>query len=417
MGTLIGIAFVAGLVTALSPCVLPVLPVVFAGSATGSARRPYAVIAGLVVSFTAFTLAATLLLDALGLPNDLLRNIAIAVVIVVALSLVFPQLARIVERPFAALGRRAPRGDRGGFVLGLSLGLLFTPCAGPIIAAVSVVAATREFSVEAVFITLAYALGAGVVLLAIAIAAQRGLALPSLRSRAPQIRQGLGVLMVAVAIVMILGLDARLASTVPGYTQALQGLEESAGATARIDELVERGANPLDEAPPPAEDAAPSAAASATASPPSSADEPGSAEEPLSAAEIQLQHETALGANLPDFGPAPEFERLEGWINDEGFELADLRGKVVLIDFWTYSCINCLRTLPHLKSWHEKYSDEGLVIVGVHTPEFAFERVRDNVQGAIDDLGIEYPVALDPDFGTWRRMGEPLLAGQILHRC
>ena len=230
MGTLIGIAFVAGLVTALSPCVLPVLPVVFAGSATGSARRPYAVIAGLVVSFTAFTLAATLLLDALGLPNDLLRNIAIAVVIVVALSLVFPQLARIVERPFAALGRRAPRGDRGGFVLGLSLGLLFTPCAGPIIAAVSVVAATREFSVEAVFITLAYALGAGVVLLAIAIAAQRGLALPSLRSRAPQIRQGLGVLMVAVAIVMILGLDARLASTVPGYTQALQGLEEKAPA-------------------------------------------------------------------------------------------------------------------------------------------------------------------------------------------
>ena len=254
MGTLIGIAFVAGLVTAISPCVLPVLPVIFAGSATGSSRRPYAVIAGLIVSFTTLTLAATLLLDALGLPNDLLRNIAIAVVIVVALSLVFPLLARLVERPFASLGRRAPRDVGGGFVLGLSLGLLFTPCAGPIIAAVSVVAATREFSVEAVLVTLAYSLGAGLVLLAIAIAAQRGLSLPALRSRAPQIRQGLGVLMVGVAIVMILGLDSRLASNVPGYTQALQGLEESASATSRIDSLVDAGPNPLDApAPPPAQ--------------------------------------------------------------------------------------------------------------------------------------------------------------------
>ena len=246
MGTLIGIAFVAGLVTAISPCVLPVLPVIFAGSATGSSRRPYAVVAGLIVSFTLFTLVATLILDALGLPQDLLRNIAIAIVIVVALSLVFPWLADILARPFLALGRRAPR-EGGGFVLGMSLGLLFTPCAGPIIAAVSVVAATREFSVEAVLVTLAYALGAGLVLLAIAIAAQRGLSMPSLRSRAPQIRQALGVLMVGVAIVMILGLDSRLASNVPGYTQALQGLEESASATTRIDSLVHSGPNVLDE--------------------------------------------------------------------------------------------------------------------------------------------------------------------------
>ena len=402
MGTLIGIAFVAGLVTALSPCVLPVLPVVFAGSATGSSRRPYAVVAGLVVSFTAFTLAATLLLDALGLPNDLLRNIAIAVVIVVALSLVFPQLARIVERPFVALGRRAPKGESGGFVLGLSLGLLFTPCAGPIIAAVSVVAATREFSIEAVLVTLAYALGAGVVLLAIAIAAQRGLSLPSLRSRAPQIRQGLGVLMVAVAIVMILGLDARLASTVPGYTQALQGLEESAGATSRIDDLVNASANPLDEA------AAEEPAATAESGPEPAAPaavEPTATSEAGVAADPEVRREIELAASLPDFGPAPDFTRIEGWINAEGLTLADLRGKVVLIDFWTYSCINCIRTLPHLKRWHEQYADDGLVIVGVHTPEFAFERVRANVENAVDDFGIEYAVALDPDFGTWQAWG------------
>ncbi|MGI9658088.1 MAG: cytochrome c biogenesis protein CcdA, partial [Gaiellaceae bacterium] len=402
MGTLIGIAFVAGLVTALSPCVLPVLPVVFAGSATGSPRRPYAVIAGLVVSFTAFTLAATLLLDALGLPNDLLRNIAIAVVIVVALSLVFPQLARVVERPFAALGRRAPRDVGGGFVLGLSLGLLFTPCAGPIIAAVSVVAATREFSVEAVLVTLAYALGAGLVLLVLAVAAQRGLALPSLRSRAPQIRQGLGAMMVAVAVVMILGLDARLASNVPGYTQALQGLEESAGATSRIDRLVDAGPNPLDEPATPATEAPTEASAVPTETAPI---DPGPPAATPDAADPAVQREIDLAATLPDFGPAPDFAQIEGWINAEGFSLADLRGKVVLIDFWTYSCINCLRTLPHLKSWHEKYADEGLVIVGVHTPEFAFERERDNVEGAVHDLGIEYAVALDPDFGTWQAWG------------
>ena len=417
MGTLIGIAFVAGLVTALSPCVLPVLPVVFAGSATGSSRRPYAVIGGLVVSFTAFTLAATLLLDALGLPNDLLRNIAIGVVIVVALSLVFPPLARIVERPFQTLGRRAPRDVGGGFVLGLSLGLLFTPCAGPIIAAVSVVAATRELSIEAVLVTLAYALGAGLVLLAIAVAAQRGLALPSLRSRAPQIRQALGVLMVGVAIVMILGLDARLASNVPGYTQALQGLEESAEATSRIDRLVDAGPNPLDETAAPtttqttaeaeADDAAelkPPEPAQSPVAPPTVAE---ATDDGASSAAVDpaVQRELERAAALPDFGLAPEFEQIEGWINADGFSLSELRGKVVLIDFWTYSCINCLRTLPHLKSWHEKYADEGLVIVGVHTPEFAFERERSNVERAVDDLGIDYAVALDPEFGTWQAWG------------
>ncbi|MCY4088326.1 MAG: hypothetical protein OXG37_15925 [Actinomycetia bacterium] len=178
MATLIGIAFVAGIVTAISPCVLPVLPIIFAGSTSGSARRPLVVVAGLVVSFTAFTLAATALLRALGLPGDLLRNVAIAVVLVMALALIFPFLAAYVGKPFEALGWRRPGDTSSGFVLGLSLGLLFTPCAGPIIAAVSLVAATRQFSLEAVAVTLVYALGAGIVFLAIAFAAQRGVSAP-----------------------------------------------------------------------------------------------------------------------------------------------------------------------------------------------------------------------------------------------
>lgn len=416
MATLIGIAFVAGLVTAISPCVLPVLPIIFASSTSGSARRPFVVVAGLVVSFTAFTLAATALLSALGLPGDLLRNIAIAVVLVMAIALVFPFVARYVGKPFEAFGRFRFGTGGGGFVLGLSLGLLFAPCAGPIIAAVSLIAATKQFSLEAVAVTLVYALGAGIVLLAIAIAAQRGLSAPRLRARAPQIRQALGVLMVGAAVVLILGLDGRLAANVPDYVQSLQGLEESTAAATAIRELTGSEGSVVEEADQeeavaavrqaaaesaPAETKAPDGAGDPgkqpEASPPPAGEDPVSPE-PVSA-------ELALLANLPDHGPAPEFTGLEGWINSGPLTLEGLRGNVVLIDFWTYSCVNCIRTFPHLKRWHDRYADEGLVIVGVHTPEFAFERERDNVEGAVESFEIAYPVALDPDYGTWRAWG------------
>jgi cytochrome c biogenesis protein CcdA/thiol-disulfide isomerase/thioredoxin len=355
---LVGIAFVAGMVTAISPCVLPVLPILFAGTASGAARRPYAVIAGMVVSFTAFTLAATALLSALGLPQDLLRNIAIGVVIAVGLSLVVPRLGHLLERPFHALGRRPPSDTSSGFLLGLSLGLLATPCAGPVIAAIATVAATQQFSASAVFVTLAYAVGMGLVLLALALAARRGFRLAPLRARAPAIRRALGALMVVAGVVIALGLDTRLARNVPGYTRALQGLEESAAAGTRIDELVGRGEQAIEET-----------------------------------------------EELEDFGRAPEFEGISLWLNSEPVTLAALRGKVVVIDFWTYSCINCLRTLPYLDRWYETYRDDGLVIVGVHSPEFAFERDADNVREAVADLGVDWPVALDDDFETWSAWG------------
>jgi cytochrome c biogenesis protein CcdA/thiol-disulfide isomerase/thioredoxin len=356
VGLLIAVAFVAGIVTAISPCVLPVLPIVFAGGATGDRRRPYAIVAGLVWSFTLFTLVATALLSALGLPDDLLRNIAIGVVLLVGLSLLWPRLGAVVERPFQALGRRNPGGMGGGFLLGVSLGLLFTPCAGPVIAAVAVLAATQRFSVQGVLVTLAYALGAGLVLLLIAIGAQRGMTLSWVRARAPRIRQALGALVVAVAIVMALGLDTRLAAHVPGYTKALQGLEESAAAQDRIDTLL--------------------------------------------AGESHFQ-----ASKLQDYGQAPEFQGISQWLNSKPLTLASLRGKVVLIDFWTYSCVNCIRTLPYLKRWYETYRDAGLVVVGVHTPEFAFEHVPGNVESAVGSFGIDYPVALDSDYGTWTAWG------------
>jgi cytochrome c biogenesis protein CcdA/thiol-disulfide isomerase/thioredoxin len=350
---LLGVAFVAGIVTAVSPCVLPVLPIVLASGATGGPRRPFAVVAGLVVSFTVFTLTAAALLSALGLPDDLLRNLAIAVVVLVGLSLIWPRLGELLGRPFYALARRRPNDTSGGFVLGLSLGLLFTPCAGPVIAAVATVAATRSLTVEAFAITLAYGLGAGIVLLGVALAARRGMSLGPVRAHAPAIRRALGVAVLAVAVLMIYGVDKRLQTRVPEYTRALQALEESAAAEGELEELV---------------------------------GSPGLAEE----------------ARLDDFGPAPEFQAIEGWINSGPLSMEALRGKVVVIDFWTYSCINCLRTLPHVRAWDEAYRDDGLVIVGVHTPEFAFEREPDNVRRAVRDHGIEYPVALDPDYGTWQ---------------
>jgi cytochrome c biogenesis protein CcdA/thiol-disulfide isomerase/thioredoxin len=353
MVLLLGVAFVAGIVTAVSPCVLPVLPIVLAGGATGGPRRPFAVIAGLVLSFTVFSLTAATLLSALGLPEDLLRNLAIGVVVAVGFSLVWPRLGELLGRPFHALGRRRPSDASGGFVLGLSLGLLFTPCAGPVIAAVATVAATESLSIEAFAITLAYGLGAGVVLLGVALAARRGLSLSPVRAHAPALRRVLGVMILAVAVLMIYGVDTRLQTRVPEYTRALQGLEESAAAQAELEQLVGT---------------------------------PGLAEE----------------ARLDDFGLAPEFQAIEGWINSGPLTMESLRGKVVLIDFWTYSCINCLRTLPYLRAWNEAYRDDGLVIVGVHTPEFAFEREPENVREAVSGHGIEYPVALDSDYGTWQ---------------
>jgi cytochrome c biogenesis protein CcdA/thiol-disulfide isomerase/thioredoxin len=355
---LVGIAFVAGMVTAISPCVLPVLPIVFAAGTTGDARRPYTIVAGLVCSFTAFTLIATVLLSALGLPNDLLRNIAIGVVIVLGLSLLVPRLGVIIERPFQAAGRFRPGSVGGGFLLGICLGLLFTPCAGPIIAAVATVAATEQFTVSAVLVTLAYALGAGTVLLGLAFAVRRGLDLAPLRAHGPGIRRALGGLVLAVGILMAFGLNTRLQTKVPGYTHALQGLEESAAASTRIEGIV-GGPEPLAQ-------------------------------------------ETA---DLEDFGQAPDFAGITDWLNSAPLTLADLRGKVVLLDFWTYSCVNCLRTLPFLKSWYATYRDQGFVVVGVHTPEFAFERDVGNVRNAVDDLGIDYPVALDSNYGTWNAWG------------
>lgn len=345
MAVLLGIGFAAGFVTALSPCVLPVLPILLAGGAGGGRRRPYAIIAGVVVGFTVFTLTAAALLDALGLPRDLLRNVAVGFLLLAAATLVLPRLGVLLERPLLALTRRRPGDLGGGFLLGLSLSLVFVPCAGPVLAAVSVLAASRSFGADAFLLTGAYSAGAAVPMLGVALSGRR------LRFRSA--RPALGLLMGAAALAIAFDLPRPLQTLVPGYTEAIQDRIERSG---RADRALAR----------------------------------------LTGARA---HETA---RLADYGAAPELQGIAGWLNaDRPLSLAALRGKVVVLDFWTYSCINCLRTLPYLKAWDAAYRDDGLVVLGVHTPEFSFEGVPANVRRAVDELGIRYPVALDNAYATW----------------
>ena len=356
---LLGIAFLAGVITAISPCVLPVLPILLAGGASSANRlRPYAIIGGLVVSFTTFTLAGGALLSALGLPEDLLRNIAVAALLVLAVTLIWPRLGWLLERPFLFLTRRRPNADSNGLVLGVSLGLVFVPCAGPVLAAVTALAATGMVGVRAVLVTGAYALGAGLPMLAVAFGGQRlagGLRL--VRTHAATTRRVAGVVVGATALAIAFGVDTRFTTSLPGYTQALQKRVEQNGSAERALGDLRGGGEAL-----------------------------------------------AASQNASKAPPAPAFRRIALWLNTPGgksVSIAGYRGKVVLVDFWTYSCINCLRTLPHLEAWDRRYRKQGLRIVGIHTPEFAFEHVAGNVRSAVSRLGVRYPVGLDNGYGTW----------------
>jgi cytochrome c biogenesis protein CcdA/thiol-disulfide isomerase/thioredoxin len=352
MALLLAIGFLAGVITAISPCVLPVLPIILAGGASGGRRRPYAIIAGLVASFVTFTLAATWLLDRLGLPNDVLRDAAIVLLFVVAATLLFPRFGELLERPLAALTRRRAGDAGGGLVLGLSLGLVFVPCAGPVLAYITVAAASQDVDAKAVLLTVAYATGAAVPMLLIALGGRR----VATSLRAPGLRPALGVVVALAAVAIVFNLDVRAQTALGDYTAWLQRIERTDAARRAL------------------------------------------AGEGLSAPAA------ASSNDLPDFGFAPEIRGIDHWLNTPGgrpLTIAELHGKVVLVDFWTYSCINCLRTLPHLKAWDEAYRDDGLVIVGVHSPEFAFERVLSNVRAAVRRLGLRYAVALDNDFATW----------------
>ena len=365
MLVLLGIGFLAGLVTAVSPCVLPVLPILLAGGASG--RRPLRIIAGLISSFVVFTLFATWLLGKLGLPDDLLRKIAIALLFVVAATLLVPRLGLLLERPFARLTRF--RSGGGGFILGASLGLVFVPCAGPVLATISVVAATNQVGLRAILLTIAYAAGAALPMLLIALGGQKlgG----RLRAQGARVRIVSGLVIGLVALAITFNLDTRFQTALPGYTQALQRHTEDTASVQRQLLKLRNGKNSIFDQ------------TTTTTTTPVAQPGPGA-------------------SGLPILVPsAPPIVAGGQWFNSPPLTVAALRGKVVLLDFWTYSCINCLRTLPHLEAWYAAYHRYGLQIIGVHSPEFAFEHVASNVSAAIKRLGIRYPVVQDNNFATW----------------
>jgi cytochrome c biogenesis protein CcdA/thiol-disulfide isomerase/thioredoxin len=351
---LIVIGLLAGIVTAISPCVLPVLPILLAGGAAG--RKPLRIIGGLVLSFSVFTLFASWLLRQLGLPQDFLRNLAIALLFVVAAVLLVPQLSLFVERGLSFFSRLRPANAGGGFFLGATLGLVFVPCAGPFLAAITTAAARENFGVRTIVATVSYGIGAAIPMLAITWGGREVAA--RIRQRVEIVRGLAGIAIALVAVGLVFHVDDNLAKLTPSYTTYLQDKIERGSSVKR--ELAKvRGGR----------------------------------------AQLAVVHKNSGG--LPDYGVAPPLHADGAWINSKPFTLTEQRGKVVLIDFWTYSCINCLRTLPHLKSWYARYHRQGLVIVGVHTPEFAFEHVASNVRAAVQRLGIKYPVVQDNRYKTW----------------
>jgi len=353
MGILLGIGLLAGLATALSPCILPVLPVLLAGGASG--RRPLRIVAGLALSFATFTLFASWLLGRLGLPQDLLRTIALALLFVIAAVLLVPQAGLLLERALAFFSRLRPADAGGGFVLGAALGLVFVPCAGPFLAAITAAAARESFGLRTLLATAAYSIGAAIPMLAVAWGGRGAAA--RLRARASLLRRAAGVLIAAVAVALVFHVDDRAARVSAPWTTWLQRHVEGSGV-ARTQLAKLNG----EAAPPTAH---------------------------------------AVKNGLPDYGIAPPIHADGAWINSKPLTLGELRGKVVLVDFWTYSCINCLRTLPHLRAWYAAYRSKGLVIVGVHTPEFAFEHVTSNVRAAVKRLGVTWPVVQDNRYKTW----------------
>ncbi|MEU8936165.1 cytochrome c biogenesis protein CcdA [Streptomyces sp. NPDC048409] len=412
MITLVLIGLLGGLITAVSPCILPVLPVVFLaggpggradegpprgttapeGGPTGRAsgdgavplpgesggdvlvagppseasprnRRPYAVVAGLVLSFSFFTLLGVTIISALGLPDDILRYVGLAMLVLIALGLVFPPVERLLEKPFARIPQRQVNKEGSAFALGLGLGLLYVPCAGPVLAAITVAGARGELSLDIVALTVSFAVGTALPLLVFALAGRRvAERVGAFRKRARGLRIAAGCLMMALALALAFNVTDAIQRALPDYTSAAQQkIEDSDVARQKLSGLYD------------------------------------DSNKELSRCEDGVDE-------LRSCGQAPPIAGIAKWLNTPGGRPVDLkreRGKVVLVDFWTYSCINCQRSLPHIEAWDRAYRNAGLEVIGVHSPEFAFEKDASNVAGQARKLGVTYPVALDNQLTTW----------------
>ncbi len=370
--------FIAGAATAISPCALPVLPVVFAAGATGGKKRPVGIATGLALSFTFATVLLVYLISAFGLPDSIIRYFAIGVLLIFGISLLIPSVSMRLEGFISRVTARsankvstATQGDGtqdgfwSGVLIGSGLGLVYAPCAGPILAGVITVSASQSFSSARLAVALAYGLGSALTFYALMLGGRK--LITPLAKRSQTFQYVIGAVMIIVAVSMFANLDTKfqtaIASDLPSFlVNPTGGLEKSKASQTKLTAL--RG----DKA----------AAYNST--------------------------DTKASEMLPQVASAPDFVGNQRWFNTPGnkpLTKADLRGKVYLVDFWTYTCINCIRTLPYLEAWQKKYESKGFDVIGVHSPEFAFEKNAGNVQGAIKQNGLTYPVAQDNNLATW----------------
>jgi cytochrome c biogenesis protein CcdA/thiol-disulfide isomerase/thioredoxin len=353
------LSYLGGVLTILSPCILPVLPFVFARSDQPFVRSGLPLLVGMAVTFAFLATIATLGGSWAVHANQYGRIAAMVLLALFGLTLLLPQIADRLTRPLVALGSRlsneandAQRGSIGASaLLGVATGLLWAPCAGPILGLILTGAAIRGASASTTLLLLAYALGAATSLAAALLIGGRVFAAMKKSLGAGEwIRRALGVLVLAGVVVIALGLDTGLLTRL-SLTRT-NGIEQSLLHNVGLGRKTESVA--------------------------------------------------VAGSSLPVEGTMPELNGAVLWLNSPPLTRAGLRGKVVLVDFWTYSCINCLRALPYVEAWAQKYKDHGLVVIGVHAPEFAFEKEPENVKRAVRDLGVTYPVALDNNLAIWQ---------------
>ena len=377
MIVLYAVAFLAGLLTILAPCIWPLLPIVLADvTHSTSKRRPLGITVGVALSFSVLTLSISGLESSLGLNPNVLRKVAVLVLVLLGTSMIIPHASQWLESKmsrlsshFGKVGKNSRSDFTGGFVTGLALGIVWAPCSGPILASIATLAATNRVSIQVVIVTLFYVAGVSLPLFGFAVGGQKLL----LKSR--KISKYTGKIQIASGLVLILTalaiytnydktLEASLLNAIPSYSNALTKIETTKGVTKALDTLKGRTTSTQKSAKP-----------------------------------------SGLVDNSPLFNtnqPAGSFSGGTNWLNPTTpITLASLKGKVVLVDFWTYTCINCIRTLPHVTAWYNKYHPYGFEVIGVHSPEFAFEQDRGNVLSAIDRFNIKYPVVQDNELNIW----------------
>jgi cytochrome c biogenesis protein CcdA/thiol-disulfide isomerase/thioredoxin len=327
--------------------------------------RPYLIILGLVVSFTLVTLFGSLLLSILGLPQDILRWAGLIVLALIGIGLIIPKFEHLLEKPFSWIPQRNPDAKRGGFTLGLGLGAVYVPCAGPVLAAITVAGSTGKIGLDTVVLTATFAIGAALPLLIFALAGRRvAERVKAFRKRQRGIRIAAGIVMIALSIGLVFNLPQLLQRAIPDYTN---GLQNNINNSEQVKKALSLGGLENDQ-------------------------------------NKDLDLCTDGAKELESCGKAPDIKGIQQWFNTPGnspVSLEQLRGKVVLLDFWAYSCINCQRSIPHVTAWDKAYRDAGLQVIGVHAPEYAFEKEPGNVKAAADNFGIGYPVALDNTLSTW----------------